>query len=83
MARRSATAVTEYYDPNDERNTAGNKNGYYWTDGGPVYTEVEVPAVNGDGKAVQLLIRMTSENGATAGTLTFNHWCLRPTANNY
>jgi hypothetical protein len=75
--------LPEYYDPNDERNTAGNKNGYYWTDGGPVYTEVTIPAVNGEGKAVQLLIRIKGENGTTAGTLTFNHWCLRPTVNNY
>ena len=75
--------LPEYYDPNDERNTAGNKNGYYWTEGGPVYTEVTIPAVNGEGKAVQLLIRLTGENGTNAGTLTFNHWCLRPTVNNY
>ena len=80
--------LPEYYDEKDERNTAGNKNGYYWTDGGPVYTEVTIPAVNGKNaagrdKAVQLLIRMASENGTTAGNLTFNHWCLRPTANNY
>ncbi len=83
-----SNALPEYYDKNDERLTAGSKNPYYWTDGGPVYTEVTIPAVNGQNaagrdRAVQLLIRMTSENGTTAGTLTFNHWCLRPTANNY
>lgn len=76
-------ALPEYYNKNDERLTAGSKNGYYWTDGGPVYSEVEIPAVNGEGKAVQLLISLTGENGQTAGTLTFNHWCLRPTVNNY
>ena len=75
--------LPEYYNVNDERLTAGNKNGYYWTDGGPVYTEVYVPDVNGDGSPVQLLIRITGKNGTTAGNLTFNHWCLRPTANNY
>jgi len=77
-----SNALPEYYDENDERLTAGKKNPYYWTDGGPVYTEVTVPDVN-NGKAVQLLIRLTGENGTTAGTLTFNHWCLRPTVNNY
>ncbi|MCR5394848.1 MAG: hypothetical protein K6E86_05595 [Bacteroidales bacterium] len=77
--------LPEYYDVNDTRfdETLKSKYGYYWTDGGPVYTEVEVPDVNGDGKAVQLLIRMIGENGKSAGTLTFNHWCLRPTENNY
>jgi len=78
-----SNALPEFYNKNDERLTAGSKNGYYWTDGGPVYTEVTIPAVNGEGKAVQLLISITSETGKTAGTLTFNHWCLRPTANNY
>lgn len=75
--------LPEYYDHNDPRLTAGSKNGYYWTDGGPVYTEVIVPDVKGGGQAVQLLIRITSEYAATAGTLAFNHWCLRPTVNNY
>ncbi|MCR5361303.1 MAG: hypothetical protein K6E73_04770 [Bacteroidales bacterium] len=77
--------LPEYYDVTDSRfdESLKSKFGYYWTDGGPVYTEVEVPAVNGEGKAVQLLIHMTSENGTSAGTLTFNHWCLRPTENNY
>ncbi|MBP5680457.1 MAG: hypothetical protein J6X31_05375 [Bacteroidales bacterium] len=75
--------LPEYYDKNDERLTAGSKNGYYWTDGGPVYDEVCVPDLNEDGSPVQLLIRITGKNGTTAGTLAFNHWCLRPTANNY
>lgn len=80
-----SNSLPEYYDKTDARfdESLKSKYSYYWTDGGPVYTEVEVPAVNGEGKAVQLLIRMTSENGTSAGTLTFNHWCLRPTENNY
>jgi hypothetical protein len=75
--------LPEYYDVNDERLTAGSKNGYYWTDGGPVYSEVRIPDLYGDGSPVQLLIRITGTNGTTCGALTFNHWCLRPTANNY
>lgn len=75
--------LPEYYDVNDERLTAGSKNGYYWTDGGPVYSEVRIPDLYGDGSPVQLLIRITGNNGTTCGALTFNHWCLRPTANNY
>ena len=75
--------LPEYYNVNDERLTAGSKNGYYWTDGGPVYSEVRIPDLYGDGSPVQLLIRITGKNGTTCGALTFNHWCLRPTANNY
>jgi len=76
--------LPEYYDQNDPNNTAGSKNGYYWTDGGPVYTEVTIPDMNGDGSAVRLLISMSSEMGKTAtATFAFNHWCLRPTKNNY
>ena len=77
--------LPEYYDANDENNTAGSKNGYYWTDGGPVYTEITVPDLNGNGSAVRLLISMkcTTSIPTITGTLKFNHWCLRPTVNNY
>ena len=76
--------LPEYYDANDPNNTAGNKNGYYWTDGGPIYTEINIPDMNGDGSAVRLLFSMSNEDGRVlTGTLAFNHWCLRPTANNY
>lgn len=78
-----SNSLPEYYDKNDPRLTAGNKNPYYWTDGGPVYDVVTIPDLNGDGSALRLLIRMTGNNGKTAGNLTFNHWCLRPTVNNY
>jgi len=74
----------EYYDYKDERNTAGSKNSYYWTDGESVYPEVEIPDVKGDGSAVRLLITISGECGTTyTGNVTMNHWCLRPTTQNY
>lgn len=76
--------LPEKYDQNDPNNTAGSKNGYYWTDGGPVYPEITIPDMNGDGSAVRLLISMNCNDGRLlTGTLAFNHWCLRPTDNNY
>ena len=76
--------LPEYYNANDENNTAGSKNGYYWTDGGPVYTEITIPDLNEDGSALRLLFKMTYENANTqTADLVFNHWCLRPTVNNY
>lgn len=76
--------LPEYYDQNDPNNTAGSKNGYYWTDGGPVYSEITVPDMNGDGSAVRLLISMQNEDGRIlTSSLAFNHWCLRPTIDNY
>ena len=74
----------EYYNHNDENLTAGSKNSYYWTDGGPVYTEITIPDLNGDGSALRLMFKMTYESANTqTADLVFNHWCLRPTANNY
>lgn len=76
--------LPEYYNANDENNTAGSKNGYYWTDGGPVYTEITIPDLNEDGSALRLLFKMTYESANTqTADLVFNHWCLRPTVNNY
>ena len=76
--------LPEYYNANDENNTAGSKNGYYWTDGGPVYTEITIPDLNEDGSALRLLFKMTYENAnLQTADLVFNHWCLRPTVNNY
>lgn len=76
--------LPEKYDQNDPNNTAGSKNGYYWTDGGPVYTEITIPDLYGDGSAVRLLFHMTCDNGQSLTSwVTFNHWCLRPTENNY
>ncbi len=74
----------EYYDYKDERNTAGSKNSYYWTDGEQVYPEVVIPDFAGNGSPVRLLIRIWGESGTTyTGNVSFNHWCLRPTASNY
>lgn len=80
-----SNSLPEFYNKSDERfdQSLKSKFAYYWTDGGPVYPEVIVPDLNGDGSPVQLLIRLIGSNGKTAKTLTLNHWCLRPTENNY
>ncbi len=79
----STPRLPEYYDPNDSRNTAGSKNAYYWTDGGTITDALVVPDLD-NGNAERLVFRMTATDGsASTGTLTFNHWCLRPTDNNY
>lgn len=59
----------------------GKKAKNYDTDGGMVIEELEIPDLN-EGEAVPLVIRIESEKGVSS-TLTFCHWCLRPTSNNY
>lgn len=82
-AMASTPRLPEYYDPNDERNTAGSKNAYYWTDGGTITDALVVPD-RAEGAAQRLVFRLSATNGsASTGTLTFHHWCLRPTDNNY
>lgn len=54
----------------------------YDTDGGEVFNEIEIPDVIGDGTALPIQIRV--ENTAPKDSkIILNHWCLRPTSNNY
>ena len=55
----------------------------YDTDGGPIIDEVTIPDLQGDGTPQQIVLRITCENWATKTNVKLNHWCLRPTVNNY
>ena len=59
----------------------GKKAKNYDTDGGMVIEELVIPDLN-EGKAMPLVIRIEAATGVSS-TLTFCHWCLRPTINNY
>lgn len=70
-----------YREVKDEL-THSKKNNYD-TDGGPVYDEIVIPDVNGDGSATEIVIRVECNNLAGTAKTMFHHWCLRPTADNY
>ncbi len=74
----------EGYDPKEVTAAGGSsKAGNYDTDGGPIINELVVPDVNGDGSPSRLTFRIECLSWDTQTSVTFNHWCLRPTVNNY
>ena len=74
----------EGYDSSYVREQSGNsKADNYDTDGGPIIDEVTIPDLAGDGTAVPVVLRISCNNWAGQTSLTLNHWCLRPTVNNY
>ena len=74
----------EGYDAAYVREQSGNsKADNYNTDGGLIIDELTVPDVNGDGSAVRLTMRLRCNNWAGKTNIKLNHWCLRPTVNNY
>lgn len=74
----------EGYDATYVQEKGGNKKAAnYDTDGGPIIDELVIPDLYGDGTPVSLTLRITCEDWAGATKLTLNHWCLRPTSNNY
>ena len=74
----------EGYDAAFVREQSGNsKADNYNTDGGLVIDELTIPDVNGDGSAVRLVMRIRCNNWAGKTNVKLNHWCLRPTVNNY
>lgn len=60
-----------------------SKKGNYDTDGGPVFDEITIPDVNGDGSASEVVIRIENTNLSGKTSTMFHHWCLRPTEDNY
>ncbi len=68
-----ATAMSAY----------NSKASNYDTDGGPIIDEVTIPDVKGDGSPTQIVFRIECSNWSGQTKLTLNHWCLRPTINNY
>lgn len=74
----------EGYDAAYVKAHGGNsKAGNYNTDGGPIFNEIVIPDINGDGSPVQLQFKITCENWAGKTSIKMHHWCLRPTVNNY
>lgn len=71
----------EWYDNSYPGNSS--KAGNYDTDGGPVLDKVTVPDVYGDNSPVRLLIRIECPRWGDKNKMVFNHWCLRPTEDNY
>lgn len=73
----------EGYDPSTENLSTNKKAGNYDTDGGTVISELEIPNVKGDGSPVEITIEIASPTWNGNTTMVFNHWCLRPTKDNY
>lgn len=74
----------EGYDAGYVREQTGNsKADNYDTDGGLVIDELNIPDIRGDGSAMQLVLRISCNNWAGKTNVKLNHWCLRPTADNY
>ena len=74
----------EGYDPSVVTAMGGtSKAGNYDTDGGPIIDEVVIPDVKGDNSAVRVVLRIEADNWNDQTSMTLNHWCLRPTVNNY
>lgn len=74
----------EGYDSKYVQEMGGNSRAdNYDTDGGPIIDEVTIPDLNGDGTPQQIVLRINCNNWATKTNVKLNHWCLRPTVNNY
>lgn len=74
----------EGYDPSVVSALGGSsKASNYDTDGGLAIEEVVIPDFDGNGTPSQITIRIEGENWNEQTGFTLNHWCLRPTVNNY
>lgn len=74
----------EGYDSKYVQEQGGNSRAdNYDTDGGPILDEVTIPDLDGKGTPQQIVLRITCNNWATKTNVKLNHWCLRPTVNNY
>ena len=80
---RNPGGYIEGYDPKAENVSSNKKAGNYDTDGGKVIDEVTIPDVKGDGSPVQVSLHIECSSWGTATKTSFNHWCLRPTTDNY
>lgn len=73
----------EGYDPKSENLSTNKKASNYDTDGGLVISELEIPDVKGDGSPVAITIEISCPTWNGNTTLVLNHWCFRPTKDNY
>lgn len=80
---RNPGKFIEGYDPSAENLSTNKKAGNYDTDGGTVISELEIPDVKGDGSPVEITIEISSPTWNGQTNMVLNHWCLRPTKDNY
>lgn len=80
---RNPSGYIEGYDSKAENLSTSKKAGNYDTDGGKIMDNVVIPDVKGDGSPVEVKFKIECQNWAGQTAMTFNHWCLRPTADNY
>ena len=80
---RNPGKFIEGYDPSADNLSTNKKAGNYDTDGGTVISELEIPDVKGDGSPVEITVVIASPTWNGNTTMVFNHWCLRPTKDNY
>lgn len=81
---RGATLSNAYPEGfNTKAEGMSSKAGNYDTDGGIGIDEVEIPDVKGDGTPAEIVIRFYCPTWGTQTSMLFNHWCLRPLADNY
>ena len=80
---RNPGKFIEGYDPSADNLSTNQKAGNYDTDGGTVISELEIPDVKGDGSPVEITVEIASPTWNGNTTMVFNHWCLRPTKDNY
>lgn len=80
---RNPGKFIEGYDPSADNLSTNKKAGNYDTDGGTVISELDIPDVKGDGSPVEITVEIASPTWNGNTTMVFNHWCLRPTKDNY
>lgn len=80
---RNPGKFIEGYEPSADNLSTNKKAGNYDTDGGTVISELEIPDVKGDGSPVEITVEIASPTWNGNTTMVFNHWCLRPTKDNY
>lgn len=80
---RNPGKFIEGYDPSADNLSTNKKAENYDTDGGTVISELEIPDVKGDGSPVEITVEIASPTWNGNTTMVFNHWCLRPTKDNY
>lgn len=80
---RNPGGYPDGYDPKAENLASNKKAGNYDTDGGKIMDNVVIPDVKGDGSPVQVMFRIECASWSGVTTMTFHHWCLRPSSDNY
>lgn len=80
---RNPSNHAEGYDSSAENLSSNSKRGNYNTDGGLIISGVEVPDVYGNGDPVEIRLSIHCASWLSQTAMTFTHWCMRPTKDNY